>query len=745
METLQGSVSTVTYYSEDTGYCVLRLEPENGGLPAVVVGVMPPIEPGEFLKAEGAWDTHSKYGKQFKAERVTRAFPVTAEGMKRYLGSGLIWGVGKGTAERIVNAFGVQTLDILNMPDAFERLSAIKGVTRQRAGLIVEAWSQQREIADVMLFLQEYRVGTALSIKIYKHYKEQDLSAIQILQSDPYQLTRDIHGVGFKTADRIAQNLGLPSDSPGRMAAALVYAMEAAVSDGHVYLPDNALIEKAAELLELPITPALSSGLERLLKDGTFRSDIQPDESLAIYQPALYHSERGAVGRVRRVLENPDSKVFEQGVHQMSEKDWELLIKKAAYGGVSLAPQQAAAIKMALCNKLSILTGGPGTGKTTTLRTIIGALELLGCHFLLASPTGRAAKRLSQATGHNAQTIHRMLGYTFRVGFERNEENPLKTDFLIIDETSMLDLHLFYALMRALPPEAHLLLVGDVDQLPSVGAGDVLRDLTRSDVCPVTRLNVIFRQEGGSLIIENAHRINNGETPILDNQGNDFFFFGKEAPDEAAALLVDVVQNRIAQKFGYNPLDDVQVLTPMYRTPIGVDALNTALQAALNPAGRPAEKQFGNHIFRVGDKVIQTRNNYEIGVYNGDIGRIHSFDFEKRQLTVIIEGDYKEYSWAEADQLALAYACSVHRAQGSEYPVVVIPILTQHYMMLQRNLLYTAITRARELVVLVGTRKAVNLAVKNNQVAKRYTRLSHLLRNSEQIKQHLSSAKEHQS
>jgi exodeoxyribonuclease V alpha subunit len=372
---------------------------------------------------------------------------------------------------------------------------------------------------------------------------------------------------------------------------------------------------------------------------------------------------------------------------------------------------------------VSILTGGPGTGKTTTLRTLITALKATGYDFKLASPTGRAAKRLSQATLHPASTIHRMLGYNPDEGFSYGATEPLDTQFVIIDEASMLDIRLFHALLQAIEPGTHLLLVGDVDQLPSVGPGDVLRDLIRSQICPVTRLNVIFRQEEGSRIILNAHRINRGEQPILDNQGHDFFFFGKEAPQEAAELLVDIVKNRIPEKFGYDPINDIQVLSPMYRTPIGVDELNIALQEQLNPPGNRAEQRFGKRLYRVGDKVIQTRNNYEKNVFNGDIGTIHSFDFEKKTIQVLIDGNAVEYSWYDMDELSLAYACTVHRAQGSEYPVVVFPVVTQHFMMLQRNLLYTAVTRAQKMVVLVGTRQAISIAVKNDQIAKRWSAL----------------------
>lgn len=734
LEVLEGSVSDITYYSHETGYCVIKIAPDKlvmgvqSGI-VTVVGYMPEVQPGETLRFEGAWTTNPKYGKQFKAEHFTRVLPVTKDGIRRYLGSGLIKGVGPVTAERIVECFGEETLRILDAPDALERLRQVPKLGKHRAELLLSAWADQREMAAVLVFLQGYQVGTALSMKIYKYYKARELSAIQVIREDPYQLIYDIQGVGFKTADRIALNLGLPHDSPSRLRAALVYLIGEAASEGHVFHPVAQLLDKALDLLGLEedARASLDSALDRLLREGNVRLDNVPlsygTAPLPVaYLPSLYYSERGAARRIIELVETPDTRL--EQAQQRTDHTWAQLLETAAQSlEVRLTEQQAAAIKTAMTSKLSILTGGPGTGKTTTLQTLIKLLEFDQISYRLASPTGRAAKRLSQATEREAQTIHRLLGYRFLDEFIHNEENPLNKDFIIIDEASMLDLHLFYALMRAMPFDGHLLLVGDVDQLPSVGAGDVLRDLIRSGICPVTRLDVIFRQASDSQIVRNAHRINHGEMPLLDNKSNDFFFFSEEDPLKAAELLVDIVQNRLPNKFGYDPIRDIQVLAPMYRTSIGVQALNEALQAKLNPPGRPAERRFGGQIFRVGDRVMQLRNNYDKGVFNGDMGRIHSFDMEAQQLIVEIENEHLSYSWEEADQLTLAYACSVHRSQGSEYPVIVMPILTQHYMMLQRNLLYTAITRAKKMVVLVGTRKAISIAVRNNKVARRWSAL----------------------
>lgn len=725
-EKLKGTVERITYYNDESGYTVLRLRPEQLRLGVArdglitVIGEMPELQPGESVEFEGVWETHARHGKQFRARTVKQSYPATLEGMRRYLGSGLIKGIGPKTAENIVKHFGKQTMDVLDRDPA--RLREVEGVGEFRAKLIAQAWVQQQAIKQVMLFLQSHGVSTSLAVKIYKAYGD---DAIAKVSENPYRLAQDIFGIGFLTADRIARNLGLPTDSPHRLAAGVTFALNEATDDGHVYLPRHELIQKAVELLRVDDPQGVEAAVDRLHAAGTVMIEALPSwdtavEIEAVYLPPLYYSEVGSARRLHLLVQTPGSRLAD--LKRMNLRV--ILTSVEAQAGVQLTDDQRDAVLKALTHKVSILTGGPGTGKTTTLRTLIGVLLATDHRFQLCSPTGRAAKRLSEATGQAAQTIHRLLGYAPGQGFAHNEENPLNTDMVVVDEASMLDLTLFYALLKAVGPETHLLLVGDIDQLPSVGAGDVLNDLIQSQVAPVTRLGVIFRQAESSLIIRNAHRINQGQQPDTSNQGNDFFFFGAETPEEAAALVVDIVQNRLPQKFGVHPLDDVQVLAPMYRGAAGVAALNEALQAALNPPGRPAEKRLMGHLFRVGDKVMQTCNNYEKEVFNGDIGRVRSFDFEEQSMTVVFDERFVVYDWSEADELVHAYAISVHKSQGSEYPVVVLPILTQHYMMLQRNLLYTAITRAKKMVVLVGMRKAIAIAVHNDKIAQRYSALA---------------------
>lgn len=723
---LEGSVERITYYNTETSYCVLRLQPNQLHLGrdqlVTVVGTMPEVQPGESVRLEGEWTSHPQYGRQFKAEIMTPVRPATAEAIGRYLGSGLIKGIGPVTAQRIVDFFGLETLEILDRTP--ERVKEVPGVGKHRARLIAQAWVEQQHIKDVMLFLQGHGISTGLAVKIYKNYGDQ---SIAIVSRDPYRLARDIFGIGFRTADKIAQDLGLPADAPSRIEAGIIYALNEATNDGHVYLPRDTLAETAADMLA--IDPALvEQHLDTMIRKRDVISETIPSglEHLeAVYVPPMYFSERGAAERMRQLRDTPSSRLNAQVV------DWDTLIAAVMRSSaLSLTPQQQEAVRRALTNKISVLTGGPGTGKTTTLRTLIAVLERARRRFLLASPTGRAAKRLSEATGHPARTIHRMLGFSpSDFGFTHNEENPLDADIVIIDEASMLDLSLFYSLLKALSPDTHLLLVGDIDQLPSVGAGNVLHDVIAGSVGALTRLDVIFRQAETSRIIFNAHQINRGEMPDTSNRSDDFFVFVEEDPVAAADLLVDVVKTRIPQKFGLHPVDEIQVLAPMYRGPVGVSALNEALQAALNPgSARVAEKSLMGTLFRKGDKVIQMRNNYEKDVFNGDIGRVHSLDMTNQSLTVVIDDRLVKYDWSEADELTHAYCISVHRSQGSEYPCVVVPVMTQHYMMLQRNLLYTAVTRARRLVVLVGTRRAIAIAVKNDRVAERWSALDWRLR-----------------
>lgn len=746
MERLEGSVERITYYDEETGYSVLRLAVPGRSDLVTVVGHLPEIQPGERLRLEGAWTHHPRYGRQFKAERCEQVLPATVEGIRRYLGSGLIRGVGPVTAARIVDRFGVETLRILD--EEPERLREVPGVGPKRAAAIARAWEEQKAIREVMLFLQSHGVTTGLAVKIYKTYGD---NALQVVREDPYRLARDIWGVGFKTADKIARNLGLPLDAPSRIQAGVAYALSQMADEGHVYVPEEDLVEEAARLLEVDpdlVRPAIEAldaeevvRRERLvypLPGKTRAGDTSPAvrEEQAVYLAPFYIGEVGVAERLRALVESPATRLG-----RFRSVNWGALLDQITRDAeVRLSEEQREAVRTALTHKVTVLTGGPGTGKTVTVRTIINALETMGGRYALCAPTGRAAKRLAEATGRPAKTVHRLLEYSPQEGFRRNGENPLPADLLIVDEASMLDLLLFHHLLKATDPATHLLLVGDVDQLPSVGAGDVLRDVIRSGVARVIRLTHIFRQAAQSGIVVNAHRVNRGQMPVL-NQYDDFYFFSKEDPEEAADLLVDIVVHRIPRKFGLDPVEEVQVIAPMYRGACGVSSLNSRLQEALNPPGRNRpERRLGGRTLRVGDKVMQIRNNYDKEVYNGDIGRVVAIDGIEQTLTVRIDGRPVVYDWAEADELVHAFAISVHKSQGSEYPAVVMPVLTQHYLMLQRNLLYTAITRAKRLVVLVGTRRAIRIAVRNDRVRRRHSGLEARLRPEGQTKRFAGGA-----
>ena len=743
---ISGSVERITYYNEENGYTVLRLRPDTRGmLPyahgeplATVVGNLPEVNPGEWLKLTGQWLNHAKHGRQFQVELCEQSVPATIEGIKRYLGSGMVRGVGKVMAERIVNRFGADTLNIID--DDPRRLGEVLGIGPKRVTNIIKAWEEQRAIKDVMVFLHSHGISTHLAVKIYKQYGDQSLA---VVQTTPYKLVQDIHGIGFKTADKIAQALGLSADDPARIEAGIHYTLSKMADDGHVYAPQDELEPEAAEILQIPaerVTVVLES-LENseLVRRETITyptadrrrttaagentgDEVQVvREERAVYLPALYFSETGLTRQVRRLVEHPTSRLSGlRGGVQLATS-----IGRGAGGPTftTLTAQQEQAVNAAMAHKLAILTGGPGTGKTTTLRTLLDILDATGHTYALASPTGRAAKRLTEATGREAKTIHRLLEFKPGEGFGRNENNSIDADLIVIDEASMLDLVLAYNLLKAIGSDSHLLLVGDIDQLPSVGAGDVLRDLIDSGVAAVVRLETIFRQAANSLIIRNAHRINRGLMPESQPDAQDFFLFIKEDPAETADLLVDIVAKRVPLKFGFNPVDDVQVLAPMYNGLTGVTRLNGMLQEALNPPGRKVERRIGGRTFRVGDKVMQTVNNYDKSVYNGDIGRVTAIDVIEQTLTVVIDGVSVVYSFLEADELIHAFAVSVHKSQGSEYPCVVIPMVVQHYMMLQRNLLYTAVTRARKLAILVGTRRAIQIAVRTNPTANRHTAL----------------------
>jgi len=728
METIEGTVESVIYYNPENGYCILRLMPPHHRFIRedqliTVVGNMPEFQPGETVRFEGDWTVHPTYGEQFKAHSFVQTRPATLEGIKRYLASGMVEGIGPVYAERIVEHFGIKTFEILDRDP--ERVKEVRGIGEKRGANIAKAWLEHQALRQIMAQLQSYGISAKMAIQIFNHYGDE---AFEVVQREPYRLVHDIHGVGFKRADQIARSFGLPLQAPARIEAGIVHVLNEAEADGHIYLPSEELIRKASELLQLePLT------IEQMLQELSDSEAIQIEDiptadgtgwQQVVYRKMMFHSEQGVARRIQFMVDAEESRLAH--LQEMDTHQWEQMIRRLlAIDDVELSQQQREAVRATLTNKVCVLTGGPGTGKTTTLRTVIAVLEAEGCTFALASPTGRAAKRLAEATGQPAQTIHRLLMYSPNDGYGYNEDYPLDVDMVIIDEASMLDLLLFYSLLKAIDVGTHLLLVGDVDQLPSVGAGDVLRDIIKSGVCPVFQLDRVFRQADDSMIIENAHRINHGKLPDTANKSQDFFFFGAEDPQEAAELLIDIVTYRIPQKFGFDPKQDIQVLSPMYKGHVGVDALNQALQKALNPSGgRKAEIRVGRTQFRVGDKVMQTRNNYDKEVYNGDIGLIHSIDLTDEMLFVEFDGRIVEYEKSVLEELVHAFAISVHKSQGAEYPVIVMPILPQHYMMLQRNLLYTAITRAKQMVVLVGTRKAIAIAVNNNRVSKRYSALA---------------------
>lgn len=721
-ETLIGTVERVTYYNADNGYSVIRIKPE-GKFPKqaaadgtlTVVGTIPEPNPGQRYQFTGHWED-SRYGTQLRIEQATQVMPTTEDGLVAFLASGIAPGVGKRTAQRVVDYFGQDTARVLdNEPD---RVYEVPKVLRHQATSLINGWQANGATRRTMIFLQGYGVTSKMATRILNHY---GAATVNKVQQDPYQLADEVFGIGFIRADQIAQAMGLDAGDPRRIRAGLHYALSQMTKEGHTYYPRGELVERTNELLRIDH----SSRIEAVLSQQLFSGDLMNDESAgspisqdAVYLPAYFHAEVNAAEQLRLL-----AATHSELIKAASELKWKPFIERLTYGQpVDLTGQQQGAVKAALLNKLSVLTGGPGTGKTTTVNMVIRALEALNVKYALASPTGRAAKRLNETTERPASTLHRLLGYG-PDGFDHDEDNPLEADFLIVDETSMVDLMLLEDVLKALRPTTHLLLVGDVDQLPSVGAGNVLRDIIDSGLAHVTRLDAIFRQKESSYIVVNAHHINHGEVPTMDNRSDDFFFFGEEDPQQAASLIVDIVRNRLPARFGIDPLRDVQVIAPMYRGPAGVHALNEALQTALNGDSRQAQQELGGRRLRVGDKVMQTRNNYDKEVFNGDIGVITGIDFQERTLEVVIDGQYLYYEFSEADELIHAYCISTHRSQGSEYPIVVMPVLTQHYMMLQRNLLYTAITRAKQTVVLVGSRKAVYIAVNNNKVATRYSGL----------------------
>jgi exodeoxyribonuclease V alpha subunit len=728
--TLEAVLERITYANQETGYTVARVATNRSGDLLTVVGPLLGAQPGESLRLQGRWASHPQYGRQFQVETYTTVLPATIQGIRRYLGSGLIKGIGPKMAERIVAHFGPATLEVIEQLPG--RLVEVPGLGPKRTAMITAAWAEQQAIKEVMVFLQGVGVSTSLAVRIYKTYRDE---SIEVVRREPYRLAADVWGIGFKTADQLARSLGIPHDSPQRIKAGLQFALSQATEDGHCYLPETELVAAAAELLSVdtglaercleelvaeegvvaePLPAAVSPGV----RDGTGR---------AIWLVPFYRAERALAGGLLRLLDTPRDRLASfQAVDWPVALDW---LRQTT--GVTLAPEQEAAVRLALTERVAVLTGGPGCGKSYTVRAVVALARAKRVKIALAAPTGRAAKRLAELAGLEAATLHRLL--QLRPGGDAafDRDHPLDADLLVVDEVSMLDVLLANKLVKAIPPGAHLLFVGDVDQLPSVGAGEVLRDLLAAERLPRVRLTKVFRQAQQSGVVTNAHRINAGQHPITHGLA-DFFWFAEEDSDRVADLVVEIVATRLPRRFGLEPRQEVQVLCPMHRGPAGAGVLNERLQAALTP-GREglAERRFGGRVYRVGDKVMQLRNNYDkgtAGVFNGSVGVVTALSLEDSELRVLLDEDEEvAYGFDELDELTHAYAVSIHRSQGSEYPCVVVPVTTSAWLMLQRNLLYTAVTRAKQMVVLVGSRRALAKAVRTQSAGRRYTALTQRL------------------
>lgn len=713
---IKGQIERITYYNEENSYTIAKLKMGSRHDLVTVVGNLLSVSPGEVLKLKGQWQNHPKFGEQFKIASYETVVPATVKGIEKYLGSGLIKGIGPVMARRLVAKFGLDTLNIIGTD--IKRLREVEGIGGKRIEMIRKAWDDQKEIRNVMLFLQGHGVSPAYASRIYKEYGQE---SIKTVRDNPYRLASDIFGIGFITADKIAEKLGISKESRIRAEAGILYALHRLSDEGHVYYPYEPLIEECNKILDVDKDTIVNAFGKIALDRKIIIEDLNKKEirgnNKAVYLAKFHVSEVGIADRLKSLLQLPKKLRFFDRDKAIEWVQGEI--------GIQLAANQKKAVKEAIEKKVMIITGGPGTGKTTLINSIIRIYKRLGQSVLLAAPTGRAAKRMSEATGHEAKTIHRLLEFSPKKGgFKRDEKNPLEADLIIIDETSMVDTILMYHFLKAVPKEVTLILVGDIDQLPSVGAGNVLRDIIDSECIMTVRLTEIFRQAKESLIIVNAHRVNSGDMPMFSRRGShsqDFYFFQIEEPAKALEKILELCREKVPQKFGYKAIDDIQVLTPMHRGVIGAANLNTELQKCLNPS--TDELIRGGNVLKVGDKVMQIRNNYDKEVFNGDIGRIIRIDREEQEVVVDVDGKLVSYDYPELNEIVLAYAVSVHKSQGSEYPVVVMPILTQHYVLLQRNLLYTGITRGKKLVVLVGTKKAIAIAIKNNKPQKRYTLL----------------------
>ncbi|MGI6712246.1 MAG: ATP-dependent RecD-like DNA helicase [Bacillota bacterium] len=708
MEYLSGVVERITFQNEENGFCVIKIKSKGYSDLVTAVGNLAAVNVGAIIRLKGEWKMDSKYGKQFVVQDYRETIPATAAGIEKYLGSGLIKGIGPVFAKRIVHHFKEDTLRVLE--EEADYLTEVEGIGQKRVEMIKKAWQEQKEIKNVMLFLQSNGVSTGYAVKIFKTYGNE---SVEIVKANPYRLADDIWGIGFKTADKIAQKMGFDRNSFERCRSGIVYVLNELSNEGHCYAGREQLIEEAEKMLEIEKS-LINATLNRMVEDKT----VIHDEGDTVFLPPFYHSELGVAKRIKEIIS--EKSILEiQDVERTIEN-----IKQQQK--ITYDEMQKDAIKKAVSSKFMILTGGPGTGKTTTTLGIIHVFQLAGANILLAAPTGRAAKRMSEATGMEAKTIHRLLEYKPSGGYQRNEENPLECDVLIIDETSMVDIILMYNLLKAVSNETIVILVGDIDQLPSVGAGNVLKDIINSGIVNVVRLTKIFRQALGSAIITNAHKINKGIFPELKGGRNsDFFFIEEEEPSKAVQVIRDLCTKRLPVYYQVDPISDIQVLCPMQRGETGAANLNAVLQDALNHSD--ISIKYGGTVFRLGDKVMQIKNNYDKNVFNGDIGSIAQIDMEERTLVLSFDGNLVSYDATELDEVILAYATTVHKSQGSEYKIVVAPLNMQHYIMLQRNLLYTCVTRAKKVFVLIGTKKAVGIAVSNNKTTKRNTRLAERL------------------
>ena len=706
MTKLRCVVERITYQNAENGYSVMKVKVKGYDDLVTLVGNLLEVPAGAVLLCEGEWRVDKRYGQQFQCETWEEVMPATAYGIEKYLGSGLVKGIGPKFAKLIVGHFGTDTIEVIETD--IERLYEVPGIGKKRVEKIRESWEKQKDIKNVMLFLQGFGVSTAYAAKIYRQYGKESIDNVK---ENPYRLADDIWGIGFKTADGIARKMGYEMNDERRLRSGLIYTLNQLADEGHCYAEEEQLIATAKQLLEADeecIRTAMTHAIETedLMLDGT-----------AIYLPPFYYAECGTANRLNTLVHTKEA-----GSIFTARFD---LAKLQRETGIEYDEVQVEAIRQAIASKVMVLTGGPGTGKTTTTKAIIAALQSAGMRILLAAPTGRAAKRMSEATGMEAKTIHRLLEYNPQDGYKRNDENPLEGDALIVDECSMIDIILMNNLTKALPTTMRLVLVGDIDQLPSVGAGNVLRDIIDSGVIPVVRLTRIFRQAQSSRIVMSAHAINRGCFPDISNgQHTDFFFMKQEEPEKVAETIVSLVRDRLPKAYR-QPAANIQVLTPMQRGVVGAANLNMALQQALNH--NTAALVRGGYTYKEGDRVMQLRNNYDKDVYNGDLGYVRSVDMEERTLTVDFDGQMVEYEASELDELTLAYATTIHKSQGSEYPIVVMPVLMTHYVMLQRNLIYTGITRAKKICVLVGQTKALAYAIHNMKVLKRNTRLKERL------------------